>query len=158
MRTASVKEIKDELKHRSQSELLELCLSLSKFKKENKEFMTYLLFEGLHEPTYIENIKEEIEQGFASMNTSRYYFIRKSARKILRDTKKYIRYSKKKETEVELLLFYCIQLKNMTPSYARNTTLVNLFERQIGLVKKGITQLHEDLQYDFNIELEELLR
>ena len=37
MKTASVKEIRTELKQRSNDELLELCLQLSKFKKENKE-------------------------------------------------------------------------------------------------------------------------
>ena len=43
MKAAGVKAIKEELKNRDREELSELCLSLSKFKKENKELLTYLL-------------------------------------------------------------------------------------------------------------------
>jgi len=45
MKTATVTQLKKELKHHSQAELIALCLRLSKFKKENKELLTYLLFE-----------------------------------------------------------------------------------------------------------------
>jgi len=70
--------------------------------------------------------------------------------------KKYIRYSKKKETEVELLLYFCEQLKNLRPSIKRNKMLTNLYERQLILAKKRITELHEDLQHDYTLEIEEL--
>ena len=46
MKTATVKQIKDELSYKSANELKELCLHLSRFKKENKELLTYLLFEA----------------------------------------------------------------------------------------------------------------
>jgi hypothetical protein len=36
MKTATVKELKEELNHLSQSELVELCLRLSRFKKKTK--------------------------------------------------------------------------------------------------------------------------
>ena len=39
MKTATVKQIKDELSYKSANELKELCLHLSRFKKENKEFL-----------------------------------------------------------------------------------------------------------------------
>ena len=45
-----------------------------------------------------------------------YFYIKKSVRKILRMAKKYIRYSKNKETEIEILLHFCTVLKNMKPS------------------------------------------
>ena len=45
MKTASLKEIKTELENVSPALLLELCLKVTKFKKENKELLTYLLFE-----------------------------------------------------------------------------------------------------------------
>ena len=53
MKTASVKEIKDELKFKTSDELRELCLQLSRFKKENKELLTYLLFEAQDEEAFI---------------------------------------------------------------------------------------------------------
>jgi len=156
MKSATVNEIKGELKHKQGAELLEMCLRLSKFKKENKELLTYLLFEASNETAYIEKVKEEIQSQFQVINTSTYYFIKKSVRKILRITRKYIRYSGKKKTEVELLMFFCAELKNMNPSYKGNLALANLFNRQIEALKKTISTLHEDLQYDFNLELEEL--
>jgi len=47
-------------------------------------------------------------------------------------------------------------LKDFTPSIKRNITLVNLYERQLLYIEKKINVLHEDLQYDYKIELEEL--
>ncbi len=40
MKTATVKQLKDELKHHSTTTLVDLCLQLSKFKKENKELLS----------------------------------------------------------------------------------------------------------------------
>lgn len=156
MKAATVKELKTELTHQSQGQLVELCLQLSKFKKENKELLTYLLYESENEAGYIESVKNEIEEQFENINTNSYFYIKKSVRKILRMVKKYIRYSKQKETEVELLLHFCSVLTNMQPSIRKNTTLINIFNRQIALIKKIINSLHEDLQYDYTLELEEL--
>ena len=155
MKTATVTEIKKELKHHSQTELIELCLRLSKFKKENKELLTYLLFET-DETLFINSVKEEITEQFEMINTSSYYFIKKSVRKILRITKKYIRYSQNKETEIELLIYFNRELKKIKKPISRNTTLQNIFDRQIITIKNAISKLHEDLQYDYNLELEEL--
>ena len=156
MKAATVNEIKLELSNRSKNDLLKLCLHLAKFKKENKELLTYLLYEAPDEQAYIESIKSEIEQEFLLINRNSYYYIKKSVRKILRSVKKYIRYSKKKETEVELLIYFCSQLKQMSPAMENNTALLNLFNRQIEVIKKAISHLHEDLQFDYNYELEKI--
>ncbi|WP_339697017.1 hypothetical protein [uncultured Marixanthomonas sp.] len=156
MKPATVAQLKKELKFRSSDELEELCLRLAKFKKENKELLTYLLFQSHNEETYIESVKQVIDEGFSTINTNSYYYMKKTVRKVLRMVKKYIRYSKKKETEVELLLYFCEQLKDLRPSIKRNKTLTNLYERQLTLVKKIITELHEDLQHDYTLEIEEL--
>lgn len=156
MKAVSVVTIKKELQHRSSEELIELCLRLSKFKKENKELLTYLLFESHDELGYIETVKKELDSQFENINTDSYFYIKKSVRKILRNIKKYARYSLKKETEVELLLYFCNRLKEFKPSIKRNVTLTNIYERQILSVKKIVATLHEDLQYDYNLELEEL--
>lgn len=156
MKSATVANIRKELKHKSNDELAELCLRLSRFKKENKELLTYLLFEADYEAGYIETIKTEIDEQFDQINTSSFFYIKKSVRKILRNTKKYIRYSLNKETEVELLIYFCQKLKVMTPSISRNTTLTNLYDRNILAIKKKVKNLHEDLQYDYNLKLEDL--
>ena len=61
MKPATVKQLKDELKYLSNDELVNLCLRLSRFKKENKELLSYLLFEANNESGYIEGIKQEID-------------------------------------------------------------------------------------------------
>lgn len=156
MKAVSVVTIRKELKHKSSEELAELCLRLSRFKKENKELLTYLLFEADSEAGYIETVKTEIDEQFELINTDSFFYIKKSVRKILRNTKKYNRYSLNKETEVELLLYFCKKLKTMKPSISRNTTLTNIYERNIEAVTKKVLALHEDLQYDYNLELEDM--
>ena len=156
MKAVTVKKLKDELAHQSNSDLINLCLQLSKFKKENKELLTYLLFESHNEEGYIESVKEQIDELFEQINIKSYFYIRKSVRKILTLTKKYIRYSKKKETEVELLLHFCFKLQNFKPSINTSPRLLATLERQTILIKKAIATLHEDLQYDYQLELEKL--
>ncbi len=155
MKTASLSELKKELRYRSNDEIMELCLRLARFKKENKELLTYLLFESHDESGYVASVKQALDTELESMNTKTYYWMRKSIRKSLKNLKKYIRYSLKKETEVELLLYFCVQLKSLKPSIKNDKTLQNLLNRQLTLVDKKINTLHEDLQYDFRLRLEE---
>jgi hypothetical protein len=156
MKAVTVKELKEELNNRTPKELRELCLRLSRFKKENKELLTYLLFESYSEVSYLESVKKEIDQQFEQINKKSYYFIKKSIRKILRNIKKYIRYSQKKETEIDLLIYFCTKLKKISPSIHQNTGLLNLYNRQIETIRKKLSSLHEDLQYDYGLELNAL--
>jgi hypothetical protein len=157
MKALSLKQIKDELKHREPLELMEIVLSLSKFKKENKELLTYLLFEADNEDGYIESVKSEITEQFTLINTKNYYFMKKGARKILTNTKKFIRYSKKKETEIALLMHFCTELRDFKPRIVKYLAVNNMYYRQLDMIKKAIAKLHEDLQYEYNLELKELI-
>jgi hypothetical protein len=130
---------------------------LARFKKENKELLTYLLFECQDEESFIQTLKQEVDIQFDAINTNSFFYIRKSIRKILSSIKKHIRYSKKKETEAELLLYFCKKMKTFKPSINRSTRLLNIFDTQVRMIKKAIEKLHEDLQYDYQLELDELL-
>jgi hypothetical protein len=156
MKTVTAKELSQELTYRTPKELRDLCLRLARFKKENKELLTYLLFESSDELAYVNSVKKEMDEEFDQINTTSYYFIRKSVRKILKNTRKYIRYSQKKQTEVDLLLYFCGKLKKISPSIRRNTALMNLYGRLLDTISKKISILHEDLQHDHGIELSEL--
>ncbi len=158
MKAATIREIKEELNDKSKIELVNIALRLAKFKKDNKELLTYLLFESEDEFQFVTGIKQDIDLQFSEINRSQYYFIKKSVRKILRGIKKQIRYSPKKETEVELLIYFCKKLKTFSPPIRGNRVLQNIYHRQIELVQKKIKALHEDLQYDYGVELEELTR
>ena len=156
MNTIPLKNIKQELASLSSAELQELCLRLSRFKKENKELLIYLLFDSHDENGYIQNIKDYMDEQFDLINTKSYFYIRKSIRKILSTTKKFIRYSQKKETEVELLIHFCHKMKTFSPSIKNSVQLENMYNRQIELIKKTIASLHEDLQYDYNLIISDL--
>ncbi|MCD4789014.1 MAG: hypothetical protein K8R37_03355 [Bacteroidales bacterium] len=157
MKPASISQLKQEMKNRSSNELLEICLRLARFKKENKELLTYLLFEVQDEQTYVESIKKEIDRQFQEINKSNIYFAKKSIRKIVRTTNKFIRYSSRKQTEVELLMHFCKRLKDSGIPMNKSIALSNIYIRQIQKIKKAISTLHEDLQYDYGEELKSLL-
>lgn len=156
MKTASVRELKSELSNCSQEELINIVLKLSKHKKENKELLTYLIYDSSDEEQYIQDVCEEVTTLFQTINTSSYYLMKKSVRKVLRFCKKQIRFSKIKTTEIEVLLHFCYELRQLKPSYRNNVVLVNLHNKQVELIEKAIGSLHEDLQYDYRLELEQL--
>ncbi|MAT89376.1 MAG: hypothetical protein CMC35_01685 [Flavobacteriaceae bacterium] len=158
MKPASVPQIRKELAFRSPEEIKEICLRLARFKKENKELLTYLLFEAQDETGYVAHVKEYMTEQFRTVNRNRFYFVKKSIRKILREAKKFSRYSNSKATEIELLLHFCREFQLFGPSLQRSTTMQNLFDRQIQMIAKKIEGLHPDLQYDYQQELEHLLK
>ncbi|MCT4580174.1 MAG: hypothetical protein N4A35_02065 [Flavobacteriales bacterium] len=156
MNIASITEIRKELKTIPKEQLILICLELGKFKKENKELLNYILFEKEDEHRFITALKLEVELEFSKINTNSYFYIKKSVRRILRLIKKHIKYSKKKETEAELLIHFCEQLQNIHPSIKNNTTLYNIYKRQLILIEKALLKIHEDLQYDFEESIEKL--
>jgi hypothetical protein len=156
MKAASINDIKQELTNIPPARLLELCVRLAKYKKDNKELLNYLLFEANDEQAYISNVKNEMEAEFKLINTSNLYFAKKSLRKILRNTAKHIRYTASKQAEVELLLHFCKTLRHSSIPIKNSQLLINLYQTQIKKVAKIIATLHEDLQYDYLKELDKL--
>ena len=154
MKAASISDIKQELNNIAPAKLLELCLKLAKYKKDNKELLNYLLFEAHNEQAYIGNVKKQMEEEFAEINKTNAYFIKKSLRKILRNTAKHIRYTSSKQAEVELLMHFCYTLKHAGIPLKTNMVLHNLYNFQIKKVAKVIATLHEDLQYDYLKEVQ----
>lgn len=156
MKAASISELKSELINTPNEELVELCLRLAKFKKENKELLTYLLFEAFDEKAYVEQIKTAMLLQFDEINTSSLYFVKKSLRKILRFLNKYIRYTGSTETEVILLIFFCSTLKSSGIPYEKNLVIKNMYLNQLKKIAKVVITMHEDLQFEYKKELEAL--
>ena len=156
MKAASINELKQELNLVSPAKLLELCVRLARYKKDNKELLSYLLFDAHDEPGYIAAVKAEMDEQFREINTSNLYFAKKTLRKILRLTNKYIRYTASKSAEVELLLYYCQALSSSGIAFKKNTALNNLYLAQQKKISKVVATMHEDLQYDYLRELDSL--
>jgi hypothetical protein len=156
MKAASLNEIKNALATLSQKEITELCLRLAKYRKENKELLTYLIFEADDPKLFIKHVKEEMDLMFSQMARSNVYLAKKTLRKVLSATNKYIKFSGSKEVEIELLLYFCQTMKGSGLRFHDYPVTENIYNRQIAKIRKAINTLHEDLQYDYGFELEKL--
>jgi hypothetical protein len=156
MKTASLKEIKTELENTPPEKLLDLCLRLTKFKKENKELLTYLLFEEGNEQAYVASIKTVLDELFETVNKTHLYFAKKTIRKIVRIANRYIKYSDTKTTEPDVLLHVCEKINELNLDFKKNTALHNIYLSLIKKIKKAVAIMHEDEQYDYLKALDEL--
>ncbi len=156
MKPATVQEIKQQLTKLPPARLTELCLRLARFKKDNKELLTYLLFESDDETAYIDNIKKEIDSEFDELPKPNLYLTKKVLRRILRTTAKQIRYSSSAQTEVELLTYFLRKIREKRIRIEDSPVLMNLYKQQLKKINTVIASMHEDLQYDYLRELKGL--
>ncbi len=157
MKVAPLNELKQELADLSKADLLALCLRLARFKKDNKELLTYLLFESNDVGTYIKSVEEYMRNAFSTINYSNVYFAKKSLRKILRSVNKYIKYSGSKQAEAALLIRFCQLLKATGLSTKKNAQLQKMYLTQLIKIDKAIETLHPDLAYDYQKTAKELM-
>jgi len=156
MKAASIHEIKQELQTLPESRLLELCLRLAKYKKENKELLDYLLFEAHDNDAYIAGVKKMMDEDFNELPKSTLFHTKKSLRKTLRNTAKYIKYTGSRQVEAELLIYLCQSLKSSGIGVHRHKALEIIYQAQIKKINAAIGSMHEDLQYDYKRQLEKL--
>ena len=149
MKAATIHDLKQELNTLQPAQLVELCTRLARFKKENKELLTYLLFEAHDEHGYIENVKKEIAFQFESLPGPNLHLTKKSIRKILRIANKHIRYTGSDQAEAELLICFCKEIKKSKIPIHKSPALTNIYNRQLEKINKAIKLMHEDLQYDY---------
>ena len=149
MRTATIAEIKSELQHWSVQELTQVCLRLARFKKDNKELLTYLIYEARNEVGYVQGVIRELQEIFDDMNQTNLYYAKKTLRRMVRLINKYSRYSSAPETELQLRLFFCETLQASGMSFDDYKVIVNLYAQQRKAVEKLYGQMHEDIQYEY---------
>jgi DNA repair ATPase RecN len=157
MKSNSLHEIKKELQALPVSELVELCLSLAKYKKDNKDFLGYLLFQVHNKTEFLNEVKAEVDAYFLELKTQpNLYYVKKSLRKLWRIITKYNKYLNDKAISADLLIYFCKQLKNSGIPYKKSQLLVNMYEQQLKKINILILSLHEDLRHDYLPELENL--
>lgn len=156
MKAVSLNEIKKELAHLDSKTLQEVCMRVAKYKVENKELLTYLLFEAHNESAYIGMVKAEMDELFEALPKGNVYYIKKSLRKILRITNKQIKYSGQAATEVDLRLYFCLKTISAGVPLGQSQVLTNLFDKQVKRIETVIGKLPEDLMYDYQSDLESL--
>ena len=62
-------QIKKELQLQDREALIQLCLELGRFKRDNKEMLSYLLFDAQDEEQYISALQADMDASFESINT-----------------------------------------------------------------------------------------
>lgn len=153
MNTSSLHELKKDLEYRSNRELVSFCLRLAKFKKENKELLTFILFEEGDISSYIENVKKETTEFFGELNNSNVYLIKKSIRKILRYVNKHIKFSGSKQAEAEILIQFCNNVIDFSIPIRKSRQLSNMYETSLTKIEAALSPLHPDIQYDLRKQL-----
>ena len=153
MKAASLNDIRKQLNTLDSQTLEQLCATLARYKKENKELLTYLLFESHDEHAYISNIKVEVDAFFETLPKGNVYFIKKSIRKILRFINRQIKYSGIPSTELELRIYFCLRMKSAGIPLHAGTVLFNLYQQQLKKIRSVLSKLPEDLQFDYERDL-----
>lgn len=156
MHQYSLSEIKKELKELPKDVLIANLLSLAKYKRESKEYLNYLLFQSHDEDRFVQEAKQEIENSFKEITQSNLYLVKKSLRKILRLVNRYAKYTGNKQREAELILHFLITLKDSGIPYHKNAVLERLYQTQLKKLQTCVSTLHEDLQYDFLKDMQQL--
>lgn len=158
MKSSSLSEVKKELLNLSPKELAELCIALARYKKDNKEYLDYLLFESHNKEEYIDRIKEEIDEAFMLMRgQGNLYYNKKTLRKVLRLIGKYSKYIGDKPASIELLIYFCTKLKKSGIPYHESKLIVNMYDQQIKKITTLINSLHEDIRQDYANDLENIM-
>jgi membrane-anchored protein YejM (alkaline phosphatase superfamily) len=158
VKVSSISELKKELHELPQKQLVELCLSLAKYKKDNKEFLDYLLFQAHDKSAFITSVKAEIDEHFTELKIqANLYYVKKSLRKLLRLITKYCKYLGDKAAAAELHIYFCQKLKASGIPYHKSQLLINMYEQQLKKINTLINGLHEDLQQDYLNDLEKII-
>ncbi len=157
MNTAFLHEIKKEINTLDPETIAGLCMRLAKYKKENKELLNYLLFEAHNEQAYITTVKQTIDEFFTDVPAPNLYLTKKTLRKILRFVNKQIKYSGISQTEIELRVYFCTKTREARIPLTEGTVLFNLYQQQLNKINAALIKLPEDLQSDYQREIENLM-
>ncbi len=156
MKPATIHQMRAALEDRGPDELRSMILRMARYKSDNKELLTYLLFEAGDEHGFAEHIKESLDELFAGINTANAFYAKKGLQKAARYMQRWIRYSGQPATEVEIRLHFCENTRRFDIPVQQSRVMINLYRRQIDRTEKALKKLHADLQYDYRQELDSL--
>lgn len=152
MKAASIAELKKELVRREPGELLDACLSLARFKKDNKELLTYLLFLCHDELGFANSLCAEIDHQFSETPNAH----KKTLRKLIRWMNKCLRFTKVKDTEIQVRLHFCRKLRSSQTPMRNSKVIINMYNGQLKKVRRAIEKLHPEIQREVEREIKAL--
>lgn len=157
MRNAGIPDLKKELAHLSQKELIEICVLQARRNKESRDYLSFLLFDAHNKQDFTNDVKSVIDENFAEIQVqSNLYYVKKSLRKVLRIIVRYCGYIKDDALAAELHIYFCLKLKESGIPYHKSQLIVNIMDQQLKRIENLISKLHPDLQNDFSRDLEKI--
>ncbi|NML20570.1 hypothetical protein HHL16_06775 [Pseudoflavitalea sp. G-6-1-2] len=156
MHAASSDTIKTELKQLPPKQLLELLLRLARFKKENKELLTYLLFESANESEYVEQVKKEIAGEMEEIDTLPGYQYKKQFRKVQRKINKPVKYIGSKSATAELYLHMATLISEKKKTTYLAPFLEKAVQQYTSKIEKLLPGIEDDLAADIRKKLKQI--
>jgi len=153
MKAATLNQIKKELEAIAPQKLMALTLRMIKYKAENKELISYLLFDEDDQAGYISDIKFEITELLISIKSMPPYLVKRTLRKALKLITKYSRYMGSKDAEAELLIHFCKIVFNEGISRYTYKAVLNMYLNTLVKVQKLLPFVHPELKNDFENEI-----
>jgi hypothetical protein len=135
---------------------MELLLRLARFKKENKELLTYILFESANEHEYVEQVKKEISEEMEEIDGLPGYQYKKQFRKIQRKINKPIKYIGNKSATAELYLHMVRMISGKKKNNYLATFLNKSAEQYISKIEKLLPGIEDDLAADLRKQLKQI--
>jgi membrane-anchored protein YejM (alkaline phosphatase superfamily) len=152
MNVLSLSEIRKNLKHLSDEELCVILTKLAKFKKVNKEYVSFLLLNESNEDLYVEEVKEHLLELLENLNQSSIQYAKKTLRKVLKILRQCAAFSEKDVTQLDLSIFFCHELNKLQRSIRNHSIVQGMYNREITRMDKVLKAMHEDLVSDYQIE------
>ncbi len=153
MKAAPIAQLKKELLRLEHGELLEVCLKLARFKKDNKELLTYLLLLFEDEPAFANGLCKEIDEQFALTPNAH----KKTLRKTIRWMNKCLRFTKVKDTEIQVRLHFCHALRSSETPIRSSRVVTNMYQGQLKKVRTVVDKLHDDIKHDVQQAIQRLM-
>lgn len=158
MKAPTLNQIKKELETIAPDRVMSILLRLIKSKTENKELVSYILFDEADLSTYISDLRYEVEVQMTNLLKSPPYIQKRGLRKVLNYITRHAKYTGTKEAEVELLLFFCQQMNTLGLMRHPSRLIENIYVSQLNKINKKLPLVHEELQVDYQREWKALLK
>lgn len=150
-------DIKKELALLDKAQLMALCTRMAKLKKENKEFLSYLISDADDPQFYAEKLKAELDvvwkEPFYSV-----WALNKSLRKSLRLISKYRRFTSHLRGELELMLHFQQGFFDHWKHGFNNRRFESMSDQNLRKIHKLFGQIDEEFRADYQAQIDDLER
>lgn len=151
-----IAEIKKAVSYLDEQELRALLMDIIGFSTDNKRFAYFKLHEQQDEQFFLVESKEFLLQEFFKAVNTNFWTGKKSLQKLRSTLNKLLKFTKRKDFQLELILYFCQQAKEFGYLSYKHPVIDNLYATQLRKAESLISKLHEDLQYDYQQQVEEL--